>query len=244
MHYDPESGARLYTKFEMPGYDEDARSGCIEVILEELIEPKVVRPGGVAERAPPVNTLNEEDRTLQQTANALPDKETVQGPADALPEEEMVQEQDVYSPNEETAEVSKYQTSQEDEKADDSWEGIEDTVAEGTETEHTADLAQDTELGEPLDGPSDHEYDSVTYPDLSTEVDNSTTIQDKSTTDHGAAAHQVNDGGLANDQPSEQRTKDPSEEVREGRSLRRISIFKSVLAREVICVLTMPYMER
>lgn len=44
--YDPESGERLYHKFEMPGYDngdDEENEGHLELPLAELIEPKIVQ---------------------------------------------------------------------------------------------------------------------------------------------------------------------------------------------------------
>ena len=47
-YYDQETGERLYSKFEMPDYDEDepeGSAGFIEVTFAELIEPKLIRAG-------------------------------------------------------------------------------------------------------------------------------------------------------------------------------------------------------
>ncbi|KAL8915804.1 MAG: hypothetical protein Q9172_006654 [Xanthocarpia lactea] len=44
--YDPDTGERLYAKFEMPGYNEDDNddnSGLLELAFADLIEPKLVR---------------------------------------------------------------------------------------------------------------------------------------------------------------------------------------------------------
>ncbi|KAL8777718.1 MAG: hypothetical protein Q9213_007733 [Squamulea squamosa] len=44
--YDPDTGERLYTKFEMPGYNEDEgndQNGMLELAFADLIEPKLVR---------------------------------------------------------------------------------------------------------------------------------------------------------------------------------------------------------
>ncbi|KAL8769129.1 MAG: hypothetical protein Q9209_004763 [Squamulea sp. 1 TL-2023] len=44
--YDPKTGERLYTKFEMPGYNEDDSNdtnGTLELAFADLIEPKLVR---------------------------------------------------------------------------------------------------------------------------------------------------------------------------------------------------------
>jgi len=44
--YDPETGERLYHKFEMPGYeneDDEGNDGHLELPLAELIEPKIVQ---------------------------------------------------------------------------------------------------------------------------------------------------------------------------------------------------------
>ncbi len=53
--YDPETGERIYSKFEMPGFNEDdteGNDGLVELALAELIEPKLIRgaeeePGSV-----------------------------------------------------------------------------------------------------------------------------------------------------------------------------------------------------
>lgn len=41
--YDPDTGERLYTKFEMPGYDENNNNGVRELAFVELIDPKLVQ---------------------------------------------------------------------------------------------------------------------------------------------------------------------------------------------------------
>lgn len=44
--YDPETGERIYSKFEMPGFNEDdteGNDGLLELALAELIEPKLIR---------------------------------------------------------------------------------------------------------------------------------------------------------------------------------------------------------
>ncbi|KAI4094581.1 MAG: hypothetical protein LQ339_007456 [Xanthoria mediterranea] len=43
QRYDPDTGERLYTKFEMPGYDDsDNNDGVLELAFVELIDPKLV----------------------------------------------------------------------------------------------------------------------------------------------------------------------------------------------------------
>ncbi|KAL8802792.1 MAG: hypothetical protein Q9200_006459 [Gallowayella weberi] len=47
--YDQDTGERLYSKFEMPGYNDDEsdeNNGLLELTFAELIEPKLVRPSG------------------------------------------------------------------------------------------------------------------------------------------------------------------------------------------------------
>ncbi|KAL8808187.1 MAG: hypothetical protein Q9182_000251 [Xanthomendoza sp. 2 TL-2023] len=47
--YDQDTGKRLYSKFEMPGYNEDEsgeNNGLLELTFADLIEPKLVRPSG------------------------------------------------------------------------------------------------------------------------------------------------------------------------------------------------------
>lgn len=45
ISYDRRSGERIYSKFEMPGLDEEAcEDGVIELSFAELIEPKLIRP--------------------------------------------------------------------------------------------------------------------------------------------------------------------------------------------------------
>lgn len=42
-----DEGSRIYTKFEMPGYDDGGKDdGIREIALGEMIEPKILRPGG------------------------------------------------------------------------------------------------------------------------------------------------------------------------------------------------------
>ncbi|KAL8697626.1 MAG: hypothetical protein Q9224_002221, partial [Gallowayella concinna] len=45
--YDPDTGERVYSKFEMPGYNDDEsgeNNGLLELTFADLIEPKLVRP--------------------------------------------------------------------------------------------------------------------------------------------------------------------------------------------------------
>ena len=56
--YDPDTGERLYTKFEMPGYNEDDNddnSGLLELAFADLIEPKLVR---TSEKEPEMDKLS------------------------------------------------------------------------------------------------------------------------------------------------------------------------------------------
>ncbi|KAL8859104.1 MAG: hypothetical protein Q9178_004367 [Gyalolechia marmorata] len=56
--YDPDTGERLYTKFEMPGYNEDENddnSDLLELAFADLIEPKLVR---TSEKEPEMDKLS------------------------------------------------------------------------------------------------------------------------------------------------------------------------------------------
>lgn len=43
--YDQQTGERIYSKFEMPGFNDDIEKGTVELSFAELIEPKLIRVG-------------------------------------------------------------------------------------------------------------------------------------------------------------------------------------------------------
>ncbi|KAL8647672.1 MAG: hypothetical protein Q9210_005411, partial [Variospora velana] len=80
--YDPETGERLYSKFEMPGYnDEDPEDddGLLELALVELIDPKLIRAlKKVPEPSPSskeVLTANASDNEVTEVRPSEPVKE-------------------------------------------------------------------------------------------------------------------------------------------------------------------------
>ncbi|KAI4231155.1 MAG: hypothetical protein LQ349_005793 [Xanthoria aureola] len=79
QRYDPDTGERLYTKFEMPGYDEnDNNDGVLELAFVELIDPKLVlaprkMPENVNE--PPSGALVNSDKRVEESEQqAKPDQ--------------------------------------------------------------------------------------------------------------------------------------------------------------------------
>ncbi|KAI4286580.1 MAG: hypothetical protein L6R35_004163, partial [Caloplaca aegaea] len=82
--YDPETGERLYSKFEMPGYnDEDPEDddGLLELALVELIDPKLIRAAeNIPEPAPSpsskeVLTANARNNEVTEVRHSEPVKE-------------------------------------------------------------------------------------------------------------------------------------------------------------------------
>ncbi|KAL9013604.1 MAG: hypothetical protein Q9173_001721, partial [Seirophora scorigena] len=82
--YDPETGERLYSKFEMPGYndgDSEDDDGLLELALVELIDPKLIRPSEKAPESIPPSTG-------VVTANASGNEVTEEGPPEPMEEDQ------------------------------------------------------------------------------------------------------------------------------------------------------------
>ncbi|KAI4195258.1 MAG: hypothetical protein LQ348_002485 [Seirophora lacunosa] len=82
--HDPETGERLYSKFEMPGFndgDSEDDDGLLELALVELIDPKLIR---ASEKAPePIPPS-----TGVVTANASGNEATEEGPPEPMEEDQ------------------------------------------------------------------------------------------------------------------------------------------------------------
>lgn len=79
QRYDPDTGERLYTKFEMPGYDEnDNNDGVLELAFVELIDPKLVlAPRKLPENVdePPAGALLNNNKGVEESEQqAKPDQ--------------------------------------------------------------------------------------------------------------------------------------------------------------------------
>lgn len=82
--YDPETGERLYSKFEMPGYndgDSEDDDGLLELALVELIDPKLIRASEQAPESIPPSTG-------VVTANASGNEATEEGPPEPMEEDQ------------------------------------------------------------------------------------------------------------------------------------------------------------
>ena len=186
--YHTKTGERLYSKFEMPGYESqgESDSGHLMVSFAELIEPKVLR-------AAKSNESEEKDQAAEATAEGSTPFNTA----------------DVNLITAEPAETSGVQNNQDvdDENADESWEGIEDTaVADDTEMTETTDVTNPVQE----DG-----SDQVKYPDLPMDTD---MVEMADTEDVPAsllAPSQFDGGNPASEQSNPQSAKNINEEVRE-----------------------------
>lgn len=200
IFYDPATGERLYNKFEMPGYDSqeegtEGDGGHLEMLFAELIEPKIVRP------IYPEHSKGDDHMTdVNGDESAVdPDQEIVQLPANETPEK-----------------IKTIRNRQEvDETADESWGGIEDTVAEVTDRDDTADIAQDTEMEETIDHTEGNESDQVAYPDLAANMEADEPPAEDVVSVHNPSPSQANDMTLEREQPEEQRGRDVNQEVRQ-----------------------------
>ncbi|KAL8789456.1 MAG: hypothetical protein Q9195_006822 [Heterodermia aff. obscurata] len=220
IFYDPETGERLYDKFEMPGYDSqeegnEGDSGQLEILFAELIEPKIVRALNPehSKGEDLVIDVNEDERAVDSG------ERIVEMPIDEIPEKHksLPDKQDVEVPVDETPEKNKkFPDRQEiDETADESWGGIEDTVAENTEMDDTADIAQDTEMEETVDPTEGNESEQVMYPDLSANMETAKPPLADVVSIRNPSPSQADDMTLGTKQPGEQRGRDVNQEVRQ-----------------------------
>ena len=185
VFHHPETGKRLYNKFEMPGYDsqgEDGDSGHLELPFDELIEPKLLQ-------APKRKQPQQRDHIVEASSGGAGAAEEVNNNTATM---EKVENNDVV------------QSSQGIE-ANESWEGIEDTaVAEDTEmTTESADLVQD------------NGSDQVKYPDLSKNTETAEMTDAEEGLVGEPALSQLDNANLVSEQPPHQRTRNINEEVRE-----------------------------
>lgn len=239
ISYDPVTGKRTYNKFEMPGYDsqgeedDEGDSGGLEILFAELIEPKILRrsesyPGNENDHM--VNKNDDESRTLKLTeeehmvtANEG-DSQTIQCKEDA---HAMDTNQDDVAVDAEMGETTIDETAAldddvrtihevEEENADESWEGIEDTVAETTDKEDIADTARDTEMEDTVaELAQEDASDRVEYPDLFATLKTSGTAEAIAAPTWEPSPSQ-NDGKRSTfTRPSEQKKNHMHEEVRE-----------------------------
>ena len=198
ISYDPETGKRTYNKFEMPGYDsqgeeeDEGDSGGLEILFAELIEPKILRRSESYQGNEKDHINHDDARTLPITEEALlattneVDSKTIQCEEDA---HAMDTNQDDAAIDAEMGETTIDETvaleddvrainEVEEENADESWEGIEDTVAEVTDKEDIADTAQDTEMEDTAaELAQEDTSDRVEYPDLSATLKTSGTAE-------------------------------------------------------------------
>ena len=84
--YDPETGERLYNKFEMPGYDneeDEEADGHLELPLAELIEPRIIQ-------APEMNAGDSEDQQPPEAENHYSDDVPPARVGEAAPQVETI----------------------------------------------------------------------------------------------------------------------------------------------------------
>lgn len=187
--YHSETGERLYSKFEMPGYEsqDESDSGHLLVSFAELIEPKVIRMAKPKES-------EEKDKAVEASAEENMAVDTVD---------------DNLNPAEPAETSDAVQNSQDidDENADESWEGIEDTaVADDTEMTETTDFTNPVQE----DG-----SDQVKYPDLPLDTDMVEMADAEDGPASPLAPSQFKDGNPASKQSNPQSVKNINEEVRE-----------------------------
>ena len=213
ISYNPATGERLYTKFEMPGYDNqedgtEGDGGHLEILFAELIEPKIVRASNSehGKEEDHAMDVDEDDRAVNEEERAVQEAEIAVDPGQGI----------VEMPVDETPEKMKIARKGEEveETADESWGGIEDIVAENTEMDDTVDIAQDTEIEDTADPAEGNESDQVRYPDLSANMETA----EPPTADVVSVRNptsQADDMILGSKKPGEQRSRDVNQEVRQ-----------------------------
>ena len=187
--YHSETGERLYSKFEMPGYESQGTSdsGHLMVSFAELIEPKVLRMAEPKES-------EEKDQVVEATAEASTAIDTID---DELTTAEPAEAHDAVQNSQDV----------EDENADESWEGIEDTAV-GGDTEMT----ETTNLTNPV---QDDGSDQVKYPDLPAHTDMVEMPDAEDGPTSSLTPSQFDGGNPASEILNPQSTKNINEEVRE-----------------------------
>ena len=219
--YNPETGERLYHKFEMPGYDsqgegEEGDNGYLEIVFAELIEPKIVQ-GSELEQAKAGEHVMDASTLEEAAADAANGDATVDNPA-------------------ETTNIVHNSQEVEEANPDESWEGIEDTVAEGTEMEdtadtaqgkemedvaegtemeNTADIAQDKEMEDTADPNQNQALNQVKYPDLPTNSETSELAEADVGNPREPSASPADGAKSAHQGSDQQPDKDAHGEVRE-----------------------------
>lgn len=168
--YDPESGERLYHKFEMPGYDNEEgeeNEGHLELPLAELIEPKIVQApeSHQGEDAPSVASGDAGDHANKtstgMTGEDEPEGEIEVGPVD-----------DTWEGFEETAKLDEPKgtdSAEELEVIEESKQTKAIEQSEDSQPVEAIDLAQGTEHLPEFDEaivPAMDGSDDVAYPDL------------------------------------------------------------------------------
>ena len=187
--YHSETGERLYSKFEMPGYESQGESdnGHLMASFAELIEPKVIRmakPKESEEKEQAIETSVKEHMAVDTVDDSL---STVE-PAEI--NEAVQNSQDI-----------------DDENADESWEGIEDTaVVDDTEMTETSDFINPIQE----DG-----LDQVKYPDLPEDTDMVEMADAEKGPASPLARSQFDGGNPVSERSSPQSAKNTNEEVRE-----------------------------
>ena len=200
ISYNPATGERLYDKFEMPGYESqeggtEEDSGHLEILFAELIEPKIVRAS------------NPEHSKGEDLVIDVKEVEKAVDPGQGTVEMAV----------NETPKATKFVRNRQDveETADESWGGIEDTAAENTEMDDTADIAQDTDMENAVEPTKGNESDQVVYPDLSANMKIDEPVAANVVSIRDPSSSQADDLTLGGKQPGEQRSRDVNQEVRQ-----------------------------
>lgn len=168
--YDPETGERLYHKFEMPGYDnedDEENEGHLELPLAELIEPKIVQASDSSQDEPAIPGLNGgAGDHANKTSTGMTGEDELHGETEVGPSD------DTWEGFEETGRLDEPNGTDHAEELENIEESEQTEAIEQSEENRQVeaiDLVQGTEHLRELDEavvPAFDGSDDVAYPDL------------------------------------------------------------------------------